>query len=98
MEIEIFDPEMCCSTGICGPSPDPELIRVGELVETLKNQGHSVQRYMLSRNPQAFSANPKVYQTLLKDGPKALPILVVEGEVRLAGKYPELRDFELPEE
>ena len=24
-KIEIFDPAMCCSTGVCGPSVDPEL-------------------------------------------------------------------------
>ncbi len=26
--IEIFDPAMCCSTGVCGPSIDTELMRV----------------------------------------------------------------------
>jgi hypothetical protein len=25
--IRVFDPAMCCSTGVCGPSIDPELTR-----------------------------------------------------------------------
>jgi len=25
--IEIFDPAMCCSSGVCGPSVDPKLVR-----------------------------------------------------------------------
>ena len=32
-KIEIFDPAMCCSTGVCGPSVNPELIRVAAVVE-----------------------------------------------------------------
>ncbi len=25
--IEVFDPAMCCSTGVCGPQVDPDLAR-----------------------------------------------------------------------
>lgn len=37
-KIEIFDPAMCCSTGVCGPSVNPELIRVAAVVENLKKK------------------------------------------------------------
>ena len=30
-KLEIFDPAMCCSTGVCGPSVDPELLRVSTI-------------------------------------------------------------------
>ena len=88
MNIDFYDPEMCCSTGVCGPSPDAELIRVSEVVEQLKSQGHSVSRYMLSRNPVAFSANKAVYQEILQSGTKVLPIVVVDGKVAFKGTYP----------
>ena len=25
--LQVFDPPMCCSTGVCGPQVDPELPR-----------------------------------------------------------------------
>ncbi|MDH3390414.1 MAG: arsenic metallochaperone ArsD family protein, partial [Desulfobulbaceae bacterium] len=25
--IEIYDPPMCCPTGVCGPNVDPELVQ-----------------------------------------------------------------------
>lgn len=33
--IEIFDPEMCCSTGVCGPSVDAELMRMATIINAL---------------------------------------------------------------
>ncbi|MCI2169922.1 MAG: arsenic metallochaperone ArsD family protein, partial [Prevotella sp.] len=38
-KIEIFDPAMCCSTGVCGPSVDKDLLRMATLIDTLKNMG-----------------------------------------------------------
>ena len=38
-KIEIFDPAMCCPTGLCGTNINPELMRVAVVVETLKRQG-----------------------------------------------------------
>ena len=53
-KMEIYDPAMCCSTGVCGPSVNPELIRVASVIENLKKNGITVNRYNLSSNPQAF--------------------------------------------
>ena len=33
-KIEIFDPAMCCSTGICGPSVNENLLRVATLINS----------------------------------------------------------------
>lgn len=93
MKIEMFDREMCCSTGVCGPSPDAELMRVHEMVEQLGVQGHDVHRYMMSRNPLAFSENAQVYQEVLGHGIGVLPIVVVEGSVISKGEYPQLADI-----
>ena len=34
--IRIFEPAMCCATGLCGPSIDPELLRISTLLSSLK--------------------------------------------------------------
>ena len=34
-KIEIFDPAMCCPTGLCGPNIDPEIKRIGVVIEPL---------------------------------------------------------------
>ena len=88
LNIAIFDPEMCCSSGVCGTSPDPELIRVGEMVETLKERGHHVTRHMLSQDPEAFSGNPPVYELLKQQGLACLPIVTVDGDLHSVGGYP----------
>ena len=56
----IFDPAMCCSTGVCGPSVNKELLRVSTVLNTLKNKGVLVERYNLTSNPQAFIDNKEI--------------------------------------
>jgi len=60
IKLEIFDPAMCCSTGVCGPSIDPELLRVSIIVNNLNKKGINVIRHNLSQEPQAFINNPLV--------------------------------------
>lgn len=88
MKVQIFDPEMCCTSGVCGTAPDPTLIEVNGLVERLKTEGASVARYQLSRQPHAFTATPTVYQLLLKRGTQALPAVMVDDVLVAAGAYP----------
>ena len=51
-KIEVFDPAMCCSTGVCGPKVDPSLARFASDLEALKRAGASVTRYNLSQQPE----------------------------------------------
>ena len=39
MEVRVFDPPMCCSTGVCGPSVDPVLVCFSAGIDWLKAQG-----------------------------------------------------------
>ena len=87
-EIEIFDPAMCCSTGVCGPSVDKNLLRIATLIDVLKNMGIEVKRHNLSSEPQAFIKNDKVKQLLREKGADVLPITLVGGEVAIVGQYP----------
>ncbi|KAA1803928.1 arsenite efflux transporter metallochaperone ArsD [Bacillus pseudomycoides] len=80
-KIEIFDPAMCCSTGVCGPSVDPELIRISVAVNNLKNKGIDVTRYNLASEPDAFANNVVISQLLTDKGPDVLPVTLVDGKV-----------------
>jgi hypothetical protein len=53
--VRVFDPAMCCSTGVCGPSVDPQLARFSADLEWLKSQGVSVERFNLAQEPAAFA-------------------------------------------
>jgi hypothetical protein len=88
MKLEIFDPAMCCPTGVCGPSVDPELVRVATALFLLEGKGYSITRYNLGSEPQAFISNTMVNQLLNEKGPNVLPIIVMDGEVLKEGSYP----------
>ncbi|OIO08466.1 MAG: arsenical resistance operon transcriptional repressor ArsD [Elusimicrobia bacterium CG1_02_63_36] len=84
----VYDPAMCCSTGVCGPSVDPALARFGGDLDWLAGKGVSVTRYNLAQEPGAFAAAPAVSKALEEKGTECLPIVVVDGAVVSEGKYP----------
>jgi len=88
--VEIFDPPLCCPTGLCGPAIDPVLLDVNEMVLKLQAQGVQVARYLMTAQPQAFMSNPQVFQLIREQQLAALPITVVNGQVIKIGAYPTL--------
>ncbi len=91
--IEIFDPPMCCSTGVCGPSVDPVLPRFVADLHWLANQGVSVTRYNLAQEPQAFAANAVVKAALTSNGNECLPLILVNGQIASQGVYPDRKQL-----
>lgn len=89
----IFDPAMCCSTGVCGPSVDKELLRVSTTLNTLKNKGILVERYNLTSNPQIFVDNKVINEILNTKGVEVLPVTMVDGVVVKEGSYPTNEEF-----
>ena len=87
-KLEIFDPAMCCSTGVCGPGVDPELLRISTIVNILNKKGFEVIRHNLSQEPQAFVKNTLVSELLRSKGVNALPITVLNGKIVKSGSYP----------
>ena len=79
-KIEIYDPAMCCSTGVCGPSVDTELLRVATVVDNLKKQGVDIFRHNLASEPQDFISNKTINDLLMQDN-DILPVTLVDGEV-----------------
>jgi SAM-dependent methyltransferase len=86
--VELFEPAMCCQTGVCGPSVDQALIDVREDLRWAQAQGATVARHNLSSDPDAFVANAKVTGLLAAFGEKALPALLIDGAIAMHGRYP----------
>lgn len=86
--VHVFDPAMCCSSGVCGPSVDPQLARFAADLDWLKSQGVAVQRFNLSQQPAAFAADTEVKDALETKGEAGLPLVKVNGDVRSIGTYP----------
>lgn len=93
MKIEIYDPALCCSSGLCGPTPDSALVKMNDAVMALKKQGVNVERFNLARQAQAFMANKTVADLIHKNGKTALPIIIVNGKVFKTGQYPSYEDL-----
>ena len=93
MKVEIYDPPMCCPSGLCGPTIDPVLVEMNDSVLALKKQGVEVERYNLSQQPKVFLANKKVADLLHGNGKKILPITIVNSEVFKTGEYPSYEEL-----
>lgn len=93
MKVEIYDPAMCCSSGLCGPTLDPVLVKMNDAVLALKKQGVEVERFNLAQQPKAFIDNKNIAELLHKNGKKILPIIIVDGQVFRTGEYPSYEDL-----
>ena len=86
--IQVFDPPMCCSTGVCGPEVDPVLPRFAADLDWLASQGVEVQRFNLAQQPKAFSENALVMKSLKEVGNEVLPLVLKDGAIASQGRYP----------
>jgi hypothetical protein len=91
--VEIFDPPMCCSTGLCGPTVDQTLLTLNEMLMTLEAEGLTVERYQMTSHPQKFIQNTAVMQLVHAQQMAALPITLVRGEVIKVGAYPTMEEI-----
>ena len=91
--MKIFEPAMCCPTGVCGVGVDPELLRISTVLNTLKEKGIEVQRYNLTSAPMEFVNNKAVAEFLQKFGPDKLPVTMVEDVIVITGRYPSNEEF-----
>lgn len=88
-KLEIFEPAMCCSTGVCGPSVDKELLRISLVFNKLeKVEDITVNRFNLSSSPQEFMDNKVINKIINSNGVDDLPVTVVDGEVVKTKEYP----------
>lgn len=86
--VAVYDPPMCCPTGVCGPGVDPALLQFTRDLRWLTAQGVTVERFGLSQEPQAFVASARVAGLMQAFGDAALPAVLVNGTVLAHGRYP----------
>lgn len=86
--VQVFDPAMCCPTGICGPGVDPALLQITRDLRWLTAQGATVQRVGLAQEPLAFVANARIAGLMQAFGDGALPAVLVNDAVLAHGRYP----------
>ena len=95
MIIEIFEPSLCCASGVCGPEPDKTLIELQNTIQILSKAMVEVKRYSINQVPLAFTGNALVKQFITTEGPGKLPITLLNGQIIKKGGYPTLDELEV---
>ena len=92
-KIEIYDPPMCCPTGVCGPNVDSKLVQFAADLEWLKSKGVKVERYNLAQQPDKFANCKSVIDAMAFAGDLCLPLILADGEIVSRNIYPERADL-----
>jgi len=86
-KIQVFDPALCCSSGVCGVDVDQQLVSFAADVAWATQNGAQIERFNLAQQPMVFAENAVVKGLLERSGEAALPVTLLDGEVALAGRY-----------
>ena len=92
--IQVFDSALCCSSGVCGTDVDQQLVNFAADFAWAKENGAAIERFNLAKQPMVYAENAVVKAFLERSGPAALPLILVDGEVALAGRYPQRGELE----
>ena len=92
-KLKVFDPALCCSTGVCGTEVDQALVNFSADVDWLKNAGGQIERFNLAQQPMAFVENVVVKAFLERSGAEGLPLILLDGEIAMAGRYPTRKEL-----
>lgn len=86
--IQIFDPALCCASGVCGTKVEQRLVNFAADVAWAKGQGVAIERFNLAQQPMVFAETAAVSAFLMHAGEAGLPLVLVDGQVVLTGRYP----------
>jgi len=92
-KVTIYEPTLCCSSGVCGPNPDQALIRLQDTIAKIKELGIQTERFTITSHPRQFTQNPEVMKLLQQNQLQALPITEVDGKIVKTGSYPSLEEL-----
>ena len=93
MILEIFEPSLCCASGVCGPEPDKALIDLQNTIQVLSKAGIELKRYAINQVPLAFTGNLVVKQFIITEGPGKLPLTLLDGQIIKKEGYPTLEEL-----
>jgi arsenite methyltransferase len=94
VSLQVYEPALCCSTGLCGPELDSTLVQFAADLRWLAAAGVAVERYNLAQQPEAFVAQAAVRAALDTLGPSVLPLLLRGGKIVSHGRYPSRAELE----
>jgi hypothetical protein len=86
--IQVYDPPMCCATGICGTEIDPDLVNFAAMLAQFHTAGIKIERYNLGQQPMGFAQNAAVKALMMAEGTEVLPVIFWDGVLKLKGRYP----------
>jgi hypothetical protein len=86
-DVRVFDPAMCCDTGVCGPAVDPALLAAARDLRWLAARGATVIRHNLGQEPLAFVRYAPVQALLTERGVDALPATWVNDVLLTSGRH-----------
>lgn len=92
-KITVYDPAMCCSTGICGAEIDQNLVNFAADLDWLKSTGIDVIRINLSQEPALFAENHLVKSVLENAGVEGLPVVIIDDALQSSGRYPARKEL-----
>jgi hypothetical protein len=87
--IQVFEPALCCATGVCGEDVDQGLVTFSADMDFVRRRGGDVSRYNLASEPLAFAETEAVKGFLQIVGSKGLPLVLVDGVTAMTGGYPD---------
>lgn len=86
--VRVFEPALCCNTGVCGPDLDQALVTFTADLNHLQSIGADIRRHNLANDPSAFAAVDSVRAFLQVAGSQGLPLTQVDGVTVQTGTYP----------
>jgi len=88
-KIEVFEPALCCATGVCGEDVDQALVKFSADMDYVRSSGGDIARYNLASEPQAFATNEAAKAFMHVSGSAGLPLVLVDGVTAMTGRYPD---------
>lgn len=91
----IYEGAMCCSTGVCGPEPDKELIEFNKTLKKINKEFNDLKitRASLSFDVKMFLENKEIFQLVKESGKEILPITAINGKIIAKKKYPKFNEL-----
>ena len=88
-ELKLYEEAMCCSTGVCGPNPDDELVEMSAALDQLDEafEDAEISRANMQHNIDDFLNTQEIYDLVQEEGPEILPITTVDGEIVAKEEY-----------
>lgn len=91
--IRVYEPALCCNTGVCGPDVDDALVRFTADLGYLRDAGVDITRHNLANDPGAFAEDPTVAGFLRTVGSAGLPLVLADGVTVAVGRYPDREEL-----